>query len=80
MSLLEYSQEARSIEAGSFYTHFKGMEYKVLSVARHSETLEELVVYQALYGQRDIWVRPLKMFLEKVTIDGKSVSRFNKKS
>ena len=48
------------------YRHFKGMEYEVVGVARHSETLEEMVVYRALYGEGSLWVRPLSMFLEKV--------------
>lgn len=58
------------------YRHFKGKKYEVVGVAKHSETLEEIVVYRALYGKKQIWVRPLKMFLEKVEIDGKKVPRF----
>ena len=58
------------------YRHFKGMEYEVLGVARHSETLEEMVVYQALYGEGDIWVRPASMWLETVERDGKVMPRF----
>lgn len=58
------------------YKHFKGKEYEVLGVAKHSETLEKLVVYRALYGRKGLWVRPLKMFLEKVEMEGKKVSRF----
>lgn len=58
------------------YEHYKGGRYKVIGKAKHSETLEELVVYQALYGEMGLWVRPLKMFLEEVEIDGKRVSRF----
>lgn len=58
------------------YRHFKGLEYEVLGVARHSETEEELVVYRPLYGEGDLWVRPLHMFVETVEIDGKAVSRF----
>ena len=58
------------------YRHFKGKEYEVVGLAKHSETLEEMVVYRALYGKNDLWVRPLKMFLEKVEIDGKKVARF----
>lgn len=58
------------------YRHYKGKEYEVIGIAKHSETLEELVVYRALYGENDLWVRPLEMFLEKVNVDGKEVSRF----
>lgn len=63
------------------YQHFKGNFYEVIGVARHSETLEELVVYRALYdspefGKNSLWVRPKKMFLETVIADGKKVPRF----
>jgi len=58
------------------YRHYKGNEYDVVGVGRHSETLEELVVYRALYGDYDLWARPLKMFIEDVKIDGKKVPRF----
>lgn len=58
------------------YEHYKGRRYRVVGTARHSETLEELVVYQALYGPRDFWVRPLKMFVEHVDVDGKMLPRF----
>ena len=58
------------------YRHYKGQEYLVLEVARHSETLEELVVYRADYGDRGLWVRPLAMFLETVIIDGQQQPRF----
>ena len=58
------------------YRHFKGNEYRVLYTATHSETLEPMVVYQALYGQRGIWVRPAAMWNETVTRDGKRVPRF----
>jgi hypothetical protein len=66
----------REIKAGKKYRHFKGNEYSVLHVAKHSETLEDMVVYQALYGERGIWVRPLSMFLEKKEVDGKIINRF----
>ena len=55
------------------YEHYKGKQYEVVGIAKHSETLEELVVYRALYGEKDLWVRPLKMFLETVEIEGKSI-------
>lgn len=59
------------------YRHYKGQYYQVLHVARHSETEEWLVVYQALYGERGIWVRPLTMFVESVTLlDGTCQPRF----
>lgn len=64
------------IKIGKKYRHFKGNEYLVLHLAKHSETLEDLIVYQALYGERGIWVRPLAMFQEKVEINGKLVNRF----
>jgi cupin 2 domain-containing protein len=58
------------------YRHYKGNEYSVLDVARHSETLEELVVYRQEYGERGLWVRPKQMFLEMVKVDGREVPRF----
>ena len=58
------------------YKHYKGNEYEVIGVARHSETLADMVVYQALYGNRQIWVRPLAMFMEEVEIDGLKIPRF----
>ncbi len=58
------------------YRHFKGGEYEVIGLALHSETLEVMVVYKALYGQRLTWVRPRSMFLETVMHEGKEVPRF----
>jgi len=58
------------------YRHYKGNDYEVLGVARHSETEEEVVVYRALYGEGGLWVRPLAMFLETVLIEGRSYPRF----
>ncbi len=60
------------------YRHFKGNEYEVIDVARHSETLEELVVYRALYGEGGLWVRPAQMWNEMVTRDGRTFKRFEK--
>lgn len=59
------------------YKHFKGKEYEVVGVAKHSETMEDLVVYRALYDEGSLWVRPLKMFLEEVEVNGKKVPRFS---
>ncbi len=59
------------------YRHYKGGEYEVVGLARHSETLEPLVVYRALYGEGGLWVRPAGMWSETVTLaDGRSVTRF----
>lgn len=58
------------------YQHYKGKEYIVIGVARHSETLEQLVVYKQDYGERGLWVRPLAMFLESVEVNGSSFPRF----
>ena len=58
------------------YRHFKGGEYRVFCMARHSETGEEMVVYQALYGERGIWVRPASLWNETVERDGKTFQRF----
>ena len=64
-----------SIRVG-YYRHFKGMAYRVLGTARHSETMEELVVYQALYGEHGLWVRPAAMFAESVEHEGRVQPRF----
>jgi cupin 2 domain-containing protein len=58
------------------YRHYKGNEYTVLGTARHSETLEEMVVYRQEYGEHGLWVRPRPMFLETVQVDGREVPRF----
>ena len=58
------------------YRHYKGNEYEVVGVARHSETLDELVVYRPLYGDHALWVRPRAMFMESVEVNGQQVSRF----
>ena len=58
------------------YRHFKGNEYRVLYIAKHSETLEPMVVYQALYGEGGVWVRPASMWNETVERDGKVIKRF----
>jgi hypothetical protein len=58
------------------YRHFKGNEYIVLGVAKHSETSEEMVLYRQDYGERGLWVRPQEMFLESVEIEGQTMPRF----
>jgi hypothetical protein len=69
--------ESSEIKPGK-YKHYKNKLYNVLGMAKHSETLEDLVVYEALYENKtsQLWVRPAKMFLEEVEVDGKKVSRF----
>ena len=64
-----------SIQPGR-YRHFKGNEYEVIGVAKDSETMAEVVVYRALYGERGLWVRPAKMFAESVTREGRTLPRF----
>ena len=58
------------------YKHYKGNKYELLYVANHSETLEKMVVYKALYGDGDIWVRPISMWDELVEVNGERVERF----
>ena len=70
-----YTIKMKKIKIGR-YRHFKGKEYEVLHLAKHSETEEELVVYRALYDEGSVWVRPLSMWLECVEKDGKQVPRF----
>lgn len=65
-----------SVIIGGVYEHYKGNKYKVIGVGRHSETLEKLIIYQALYGNNELWVRPYDMFCEKIVKDGKEFHRF----
>ena len=58
------------------YQHYKGNQYDVIDIVRHSETEETLVLYRALYGERGLWVRPLTMFTERVNVDGLCMPRF----
>lgn len=67
--------ETTKIKLGK-YRHFKGKEYEALAVAKNSETLEETVVYRALYGEREVWVRPLSMWEEEVEFGGVKQKRF----
>ena len=59
------------------YRHYKGNDYQVIAVARHSETLEPVVVYRALYGEGGLWVRPYAMFSEDVVVEGQAMQRFS---
>ena len=60
------------------YQHYKQLDYEVIGVVRHSETLEPLVLYKALYGEQGLWVRPFAMFTEEVVVDGIRRPRFQK--
>lgn len=74
---MDFESARREIPPGR-YRHFKGNEYEVLYIARHSETLAPLVVYRALYGEGGVWVRPAEMWNETVERDGKTCRRFTK--
>ncbi|MBQ3287720.1 MAG: DUF1653 domain-containing protein [Firmicutes bacterium] len=74
---MDFETAKREIAPGR-YRHFKGNEYDVLHIARHSETLAPLVVYRALYGEGGVWVRPAEMWNETVERDGKTYRRFTK--
>lgn len=74
---MTYEEALEMIRPGK-YRHFKGNEYEVTGIARHSETGEPMVVYRALYGNRDLWVRPAEMWNETVTRDGKIFQRFTR--
>jgi hypothetical protein len=63
------------IEIGK-YEHYKGTQYEVIGTAKHSETMEDYVVYKTLYGKEELWIRPLKMFVEEVELNGNKVPRF----
>ena len=58
------------------YEHYKGNRYELIGIANHSETLEKMVVYKALYGEKELWVRPAAMWNEEIEINGKAVARF----
>ena len=75
IEIMYYKNMIKKLPLGK-YEHYKGKQYEVIGVAKHSETLEELVVYRALYGEHSLWVRPLNMFLETVEIEGKKIPRF----
>ena len=67
-----------TLTKGSIWQHYKGNLYELVGIAKHSETLEEMVVYRALYGEGDIWVRPLSMWLETLTTERGKIQRFTK--
>ena len=58
------------------YRHYKGNLYELVDIVNHSETLEKMVLYRALYGEKELWVRPISMWDEEVVVDGKKVKRF----
>ncbi len=72
---ITYEEACGLISCGR-WRHFKGNVYEVMGIAKHSETLEPMVVYRALYGEGAIWVRPASMWLERVERDGKTFPRF----
>ena len=69
-------EQQKHLPARGRYRHFKGMEYEVIGIAHHSETMEDMVVYRALYGERELWVRPVSMWDEDVVRDGVTYKRF----
>ena len=72
------NNEIKNNIKNGIYQHYKGNKYEVIGIAKHSETLEDLVVYRALYDNKvsQLWVRPLKMFAETIENDGKEIERF----
>lgn len=74
--LLLLGHKSNNMDKERYFLHFKGGLYKLVSTAYHSETLEELVVYQALYGEKKTWVRPKNMFFSTVCHEGKMIERF----
>ena len=72
---MTYEEAVQSIPCGR-YRHFKGNEYEVIGIARHSETEEPMVVYRALYGEGGLWTRPASMWNETITRDGVEYRRF----
>ena len=74
---MTYEEAVKTIAVGK-YRHFKGNEYEVISIARHSETTEPMVVYRALYGDHGVWVRPAEMWNETIERDGTTYQRFER--
>lgn len=77
LGTLNSTKKLNSMKLG-IYKHYKGKEYRVIGVAKHSETLEDFVVYEALYDNdlSKLWIRPIGMFLEELEVEGGSVQRF----
>ena len=75
--MISFEEAVASIPPGR-YRHFKGNEYEVICIARHSETEEPMVVYRALYGEGGVWVRPAEMWNEIISREGKTYKRFEK--
>lgn len=73
-----WAYEKREVLSGTLFQHYKGNQYQVLHVGKHSETGEEMVVYQKLTDPEEIWIRPLDMFVESILVDGKVIKRFRK--
>lgn len=73
--LAPFSETATTLPLG-IYEHYKGNRYEVIGVGRHSETHEEMVIYRALYGSNDFWIRPLSLFVDTVSWEGKTLPRF----
>ena len=74
---MTYEEAKREISCGR-YRHFKGNQYEVLCIGKHTETSEPMVIYKALYGDGDVWIRPADMWNEEVNRDGKMFKRFSK--
>ena len=74
---MTYEEAIDQIKTGR-YRHFKGNEYEVIYIARHSETMEPMVVYRAIYGDHGVWVRPADMWNETVERDGRTYKRFER--
>lgn len=75
--MTKHSSTAHDVVRPGRYRHYKGRDYQVIGMAKHSETAEQLVVYRCLYGDHSLWVRPAAMFCEAVELGGESIPRFS---
>lgn len=73
-----WAYEKREVVSGAIFEHYKGNQYEIINIGKHSETLEEMVVYQKVNDPEDIWIRPLDVFLESILVGGKVIKRFRK--